>query len=104
VEPAVIFSILILNAVVAIYQDLDAERAIEALQEIQSVHAIVTRSGQKIKIPAHDLVPGDIVLIEQGDKVPADLRILELLTITIKINQSILTGEANPVNKDTEEI
>ncbi|KAL4466566.1 hypothetical protein ABPG72_010617 [Tetrahymena utriculariae] len=99
VEPAVIFTILICNAFVGIWQDLDAEKAISALKELQSPHALVLRDGKWVQIEARNLVPGDIVEVTQGDKVPADLRMIELKTITLKADQSILTGEADPVNK-----
>ncbi|EAR82769.2 sarco/endoplasmic reticulum calcium-translocating P-type ATPase (macronuclear) [Tetrahymena thermophila SB210] len=99
VEPAVIFTILICNAFVGIWQDLDAEKAISALKELQSPHALVLRDGKWVQIEARNLVPGDIVEVTQGDKVPADLRMVELKTITLKADQSILTGESDPVNK-----
>ncbi|CAD8072999.1 unnamed protein product [Paramecium primaurelia] len=104
VEPCVIFTILILNAAVGIWQDLDAERAIEALKDLQSPHAIVLRDSNWGKIEAKDLVVGDIVEIKQGDRIPADLRMVELKTITLKTDQSILTGEVNPVNKTTDPV
>jgi magnesium-transporting ATPase (P-type) len=84
VEPCVIFTILILNAIVGIWQDLDAERAIEALKDLQSPNAVVLRDGDWKQIEAKFLVPGDIVEVKQGDRIPADLRMLELKTITIK--------------------
>lgn len=64
VEPAVIFAILILNTVVGIYQDLNAEKAIEALKSMQSPEALVNRNSKWVKIPAKELVPGDIVQIQ----------------------------------------
>lgn len=99
VEPAVIFTILICNGVVGILNDLDAEKAISALKELQSPHALVLRDGAWSQIDARNIVPGDIVEITQGDKIPADLRMVELKTITLKADQSILTGESDPVNK-----
>lgn len=93
VEPLVIFTILILNATVGIYNDLDAEKAIEvsfklyilqALKDLQSPHAFVLRNSEWQLIDAKNLVSGDIVEIKQGDRIPADLRMLVLRTITLK--------------------
>eukprot|EP00331_Platyophrya_macrostoma_P007514 CAMPEP_0176423202 /NCGR_PEP_ID=MMETSP0127-20121128/10150_1 /TAXON_ID=938130 /ORGANISM="Platyophrya macrostoma, Strain WH" /LENGTH=1036 /DNA_ID=CAMNT_0017804121 /DNA_START=15 /DNA_END=3125 /DNA_ORIENTATION=- len=99
VEPAVIFTILILNAVVGIYQDYNAEKALDALKELQSVDALCLRDGRWAPLKSADLVPGDIVQVTQGDKVPADMRIIEIKTTSVKIEQSSLTGESQPVNK-----
>jgi len=104
VEPTVIITILLLNAFVGIYQDLDAEKALDALKDLQSPNALVLRDGVWNEHPSKDLVPGDIVQISQGDKIPADLRMIQLKTITMKIDQSILTGEATAVNKNPEEV
>lgn len=93
-----------MNTVVGIYQDLNAEKAIEALKSMQSPEALVKRDSKWNKIPARELVPGDIVQIQQGDKIPADLRILEIKTVTIKADQASLTGESDPVNKQAERL
>lgn len=100
VEPLVIFLILIVNAVVGVWQENNAEKALEALQEIQSEHASVIRNNQRIpNLPAKDLVPGDIVELKVGDKVPADMRVLELISSTLRLEQGSLTGESEAVNK-----
>ncbi|KAK1562822.1 hypothetical protein Q3G72_017652 [Acer saccharum] len=100
VEPLVIFLILILNAVVGVWQESNAEKALEALKEIQSEHATVVRDGDKVhKLPARELVPGDIVELKVGDKVPADMRVVELISSTLRIEQGSLTGESEAVNK-----
>jgi len=104
VEPLVIFTILVLNAVVGIYQDYDAEKAIEALKELQSIDALVLRDGSWIHVPSRDVVPGDIVQVQQGDKVPADIRIVEIKTASIRIEQSALTGESQAVLKTLDGI
>ncbi|KAJ7977050.1 Calcium-transporting ATPase [Quillaja saponaria] len=100
VEPLVIFLILIVNAFVGVWQESNAEKALEALKEIQSEHASVIRDNNKIpNLPAKDLVPGDIVELKVGDKVPADMRVVELISSTLRLEQGSLTGESEAVNK-----
>jgi Ca2+-transporting ATPase len=106
----VIVMILILNAIVGVWQESNAERALEALKEMQSEHAKVIRDGLYISnLPSRELVPGDIVELRVGDKVPADMRIAYLKTATVRIEQSSLTGESmsvvkvnHPVKEDIE--
>lgn len=105
VEPLVIFLILIVNAIVGVWQENNAERALEALKEIQSEHAAVIRDGKRIaNLPAKELVPGDIVELKVGDKVPADMRVLQLISSTLRIEQGSLTGESAAVNKTTKAV
>ncbi|XP_078429688.1 calcium-transporting ATPase 4, endoplasmic reticulum-type-like [Wolffia australiana] len=105
VEPLVIFLILIVNAMVGVWQESNAEKALEALKEIQSEHATVKRDGLVIpNLPAKDLVPGDIVQLRAGDKVPADMRILFLISSTLRVDQGSLTGETDAVNKTHHKI
>ena len=92
-----IIAIILLNAVLGFYQEYRAERAMEALKALAAPLARVTRNGHVMNIPAYELVPGDIVLLEAGNIVPADLRILE--SIQLGIDESALTGESVPVNK-----
>ncbi|KAH7542537.1 hypothetical protein FEM48_Zijuj02G0084700 [Ziziphus jujuba var. spinosa] len=100
VEPLVIFLILIVNAIVGIWQESNAEKALEALKEIQSEHATVIRDGKKItNLPSKELVPGDIVELRVGDKVPADMRVLSLVSSTVRVEQGSLTGESEAVSK-----
>ncbi|KAK8576671.1 hypothetical protein V6N13_015104 [Hibiscus sabdariffa] len=100
VEPLVIFLILIVNAIVGVWQENNAEKALEALKEIQSEQATVIRDGIKIpNLPAKELVPGDVVELKVGDKVPADMRVLELVSSTLRVEQGSLTGESEAVNK-----
>ncbi|KAF8395046.1 hypothetical protein HHK36_018985 [Tetracentron sinense] len=100
VEPLVIFLILILNAIVGVWQESNAEKALEALKEIQSEHAMVIREGKPIpSLPAKELVPGDIVELRVGDKIPADMRVLNLISSTFRVEQGSLTGESEAVNK-----
>lgn len=102
VEPIVIILILILNAAIGVYQESSAEASLDALKEMQSTQATVIRDGHVNTIDARELVPGDIVKIIVGDKVPADCRILELKSTTIRLEQSALTGESVAVQKFIE--
>ncbi|BBN18941.1 P-type Ca2+ transporter type 2C [Marchantia polymorpha subsp. ruderalis] len=100
VEPIVIILILVINAVVGVWQESNAERALEALKEMQSEHAKVTRNGIYIPdLPARELVPGDVVELRVGDKCPADMRVIKLQTSTFRVEQSSLTGESMAVIK-----
>ncbi|KAL8496808.1 hypothetical protein ACS0TY_020474 [Phlomoides rotata] len=105
VEPLVIFLILIVNAIVGVWQENNAEKALDALKEIQSEHATVIRDGKKISsLPAKELVPGDIVELRVGDKVPADMRVLSLISSTLRVEQGSLTGESEAVGKTTKAV
>ncbi|XP_077245643.1 calcium-transporting ATPase, endoplasmic reticulum-type-like [Tasmannia lanceolata] len=102
VEPLIIVLILVLNAMVGVWQESNAERALEALKEMQCDYAKVLRDGYCVPdFPARELVPGDIVELRVGDKVPADMRIAFLKTLTLRVEQSSLTGESMPVIKST---
>lgn len=101
VEPVVIISILILNGCIGIYQDYNAEKATEALKQLQSDSATVRRSKEWKTIDAGQVVPGDIIRIKMGDKVPADARVVKMNTLSLSVNQSSLTGENKDVSKDT---
>ncbi|XP_059660674.1 calcium-transporting ATPase 1, endoplasmic reticulum-type-like [Cornus florida] len=105
VEPLVIFLILIVNAIVGVWQENNAEKALEALKEIQSEQATVIRNGKKVSnLPAKELVPGDIVELRVGDKVPADMRVLNLISSTLRLEQGSLTGESEAVSKTTKPV
>jgi len=105
VEPLVIFLILIVNAIVGVWQENNAEKALEALKEIQSQQATVLRDGRKIThLPARELVPGDIVELRVGDKVPADMRVVTLISSTLRVEQGSLTGESEAVSKTTKPV
>ncbi|MBC7488460.1 MAG: HAD-IC family P-type ATPase, partial [Cytophagaceae bacterium] len=99
-DALVIVVIIVLNAAVGFIQEYRAEKAIEELNKLSSSHAIVLRSGKRQQIPETQLVPGDIVLLEAGNIVPADLRLLE--THALKIEEASLTGESHAVDKNTE--
>lgn len=105
VEPLVIFLILIVNAIVGVWQESNAEKALEALKEIQSEQATVIRDGKKLSnFPARELVPGDIVELRVGDKVPADMRVLSLISSTFRVEQGSLTGESEAVSKTVKAV
>ncbi len=100
VEPIVIVAIVILNAILGVVQESRAEAALAALKNLSAPNAKVRRNGALTVIPAHLLVPGDIVELEAGDLVPADCRILE--AYALRSNESALTGESMPVEKFAE--
>ncbi|KAJ5123393.1 hypothetical protein N7448_009490 [Penicillium atrosanguineum] len=104
VDPAVILTILILNAVVGVTQESSAEKAIAALQEYSANEAKVVRNGKTQRIKAEHLVPGDVIQIAVGDRVPADCRVLSIHSNSFRIDQAILTGESESVAKDTKAI
>ncbi|WP_040196269.1 calcium-translocating P-type ATPase, PMCA-type [Candidatus Soleaferrea massiliensis] len=97
-EPALIVLIVLLNAVMGLLQESKAEKALEALQNLSAPHARVIRSGKEEKLDAAALVPGDLILLEAGDYVPADARILE--SASLKSEEAALTGESVPSEKD----
>ncbi len=97
-EPALILLIVILNAVMGVYQEGKAERALDALKNMSAPHAKVIRDGEEKIIDAAELVPGDIIRLEAGDFVPADSRLLH--SAGLKSEESALTGESVPAEKD----
>ena len=98
----VIFAVLILNAILGTVQYLKAEKSLESLKAMSSPTAKVLRGGVRVEIPSADVVPGDIVLLEAGDMVVADGRILE--NFSLKVNESSLTGESEGVDKSADAI
>ena len=96
-DTIVIVVIILVNAVIGFVQEYRAEKAMDALKKMAAQHAQVLRSNAIAEIPAADLVPGDIVLLEAGNTVPADMRLLEINAL--KINEASLTGESNSIDK-----
>ena len=99
VDMAVILAVVIANAVIGFIQEGRAEKAMESIRGMLAPHAAVLRDGERKSIPAEELVPGDIVLLEAGDKVPADLRLIR--ASGLQIQEAILTGESVPSDKST---
>lgn len=93
----IILAVVIINAILGVYQESKAERSIEALQKMTAPTTIVVRDGKQQEIPSSELVVGDIVLLETGDAVPADGRLVE--SNLLQIEESALTGESVPVHK-----
>jgi len=102
VDAGVIFAVVLLNAVIGFLQEGKAENALRSIQQMLSPHAIVIRSGRQITIDAEDLVPGDIVMMQSGDKVPADLRLFRVKGF--QIQESALTGESVAIEKTTDPV
>jgi Ca2+-transporting ATPase len=102
VEPIVILLILIANAIIGIMQDNNADKAIDALMEMQALECRVLRDSKWETMDSKYLVPGDIVLVQVGDKAPADMRVAEMKSVSLQIEEASLTGESKPINKQVE--
>ena len=100
IDAAVILAVVLINAAIGFIQEGKAEKAMEAISQMLALKARVRRGGQWRSIPAEDLVPGDIVEVRAGDRVPADIRLLE--THGLRVDQAALTGESMPVGKHAE--
>ena len=101
-DAAIILSVVILNSVLGVVQEAKSEQALEALQEMSAAQSKVIRDGKLVHLPSSELVPGDVVLLEAGDSVPADCRVLE--SASMKIEEAALTGESVPVEKHADAI
>lgn len=98
VDASVIFGVVLVNAIIGFIQESRAERALEALMSMVKTEAMVLREGEKHQISSSDVVPGDVVLLQSGDKVPADLRLISIREL--QVDESALTGESLPVVKE----
>lgn len=101
-DTIIILIIVLLNAIVGYVQEYRAEKAMEALKKMAALHAMVKRNGKQVLLPSADLVPGDMVLLEAGNSIPADVRWIE--THSIRIDESALTGESVAIDKSIEKI
>ena len=95
-DVVIILAVVLINAILGVWQESKAEKAIEALQEMAKAQSKVIRDGKLILVPSEDLVVGDIIVLEAGDAVPADARIIECASM--KIEEAALTGESVPVD------
>jgi len=102
VDAIVIFGVVLLNALVGYFQEARAVAAIDALTKSMTTEATLVRAGEQLRLPAEDIVPGDLVLLQAGDKVPADLRLVR--TRELRVDESALTGESLPVEKPAEPV
>ena len=98
----IILAVVIVNAVLGVYQESKAEKAIEALQEMSASMSKVYRDGTMLSVPSEELVVGDVIMLEAGDAVPADARVL--MSASLKVEEAALTGESVPVNKEADVI
>jgi magnesium-transporting ATPase (P-type) len=102
VDAAIIFGVVILNALLGFVQEGKAEKALESIRNMLSAEARTLRGGETRMIPADELVPGDIVLLESGDKIPADLRLVDAKNL--RTEEAALTGESVPADKNTDPV
>ena len=96
----IILAVIILNAVIGTVQEVKAQNSLEALKKLSSPESTVIRDGKRIKIKSSDLVIGDVIVLEEGDTIGADIRLIE--SVNLKVNESSLTGESVPVEKDCD--
>ncbi len=102
IDTWVIIAVILINAIIGFVQEGKAEKALEGIRKMLSLHATVLRGGERKDIDAEELVPGDVVLLESGDKVPADLRLISIRNL--RIEESALTGESVAVEKTTDSV
>lgn len=102
IDTAVILAVVVVNAVIGFIQEGRAEQAMDAIRDMLSPHASVLRGGQRISVDGENIVPGDIILLEAGDKVPADLRLIQ--ASNLQAQEAILTGESVPVAKHVDPV
>jgi Ca2+-transporting ATPase len=98
----IIFAIILASAALGFTQEYRSEKAVEALKRMTAPTASVLRNGKEIKIPAKEIVPGDVIVLYTGDKIPADARLIE--AVNLKVDEAALTGESAPIGKSTKEL
>ncbi|MBC8412062.1 cation-transporting P-type ATPase, partial [bacterium] len=99
IDSGVIFGVVLINAIIGFIQEGKAEKALEAIRSMLSSQATVLRDGKRVNLPAEEIVPGDIVFVQTGDKVPADVRLFNIKEL--RVDEAPLTGESLPVEKTT---
>ena len=102
IDTGVLLAAVVVNAIIGFIQEGKAESALDAIRAMLSPHAVVLRDGRREDIDAAELVPGDLVLLASGDRVPADLRLLQVKDL--RVDESTLTGESVPVDKDGDPV
>ena len=102
IDSGVIFGVVVINAIIGFLQEGKAEQALDAIRRMLSLNAQVLRDGRRREVPAEELVPGDIVFLASGDKVPADLRLVDVHSL--RVEEAALTGESVPVEKSVEPV
>ncbi len=102
IDTIIILVIVVINAMLGFFQEFKAEKSIEALRKLSAPTVVVTREGKTIKIDSSEIVPGDILVIEEGSYIPADARLVNIAEL--KVDESTLTGESQPVKKEIESI
>lgn len=102
VDGAVILAVVILNSIMGFFQESRAEEALESLRQLSALQATVIRQGEEEDVDSAGLVPGDVIMLETGDKVPADGRLF--VAVNLKVDEAALTGESVPADKDTEPV
>ncbi len=101
-DAVAILVVVILNAIFGFVQEYRAEKTIEALKKLTSPEAVVVRDSRQMRIPSSELVPGDVIVLEEGSRVPADARIIE--SVELRIDESSITGESSPVSKTARQL
>jgi magnesium-transporting ATPase (P-type) len=101
-DASIILAVVVLNALLGFFQEGKAEKALDSIRNMLSAEARTVRGGETRLVPSEDLVPGDIVLLESGDKIPADLRLIDVKNL--RTEEAALTGESVPIDKTTERV